>query len=259
MFIKRNCEPLKMQMNRACKYQRAPLQYTVFPPIAPSSCCQSPLFSASTQGFCLLGFCAFTWRGVKSYSSDETGSIKCEKSRLRIGQLQRGSDVCCWPACLLPEPPRSRSRTAVCQEAVGSRAPQWRGGEGHVHFPRSSPALRDRGVCDSSPTESRWEELIGREAGMFALVCCQRPSTAFVAYLYLCSRRTITPRPALFLCPKRSQFQFTSPAFGLLGKTRLRIAFPGSAFPFLMWIRGKSVAGKAVHIQSVGFGAAPVG
>lgn len=88
MFIKRSYEPLKMQMNHACKYQRAPSQYTVFPPIAPSSCCQSPRISASTQSFCLLGFCAFTWRGVKSYSSGEIGSIKCEKSHLRIGQLQ---------------------------------------------------------------------------------------------------------------------------------------------------------------------------
>ena len=115
MFIKRNCEPLKMQMNRACKYQHAPLQYTVFPPIAPSSCCQSPLFSASTQSFCLLGFCAFPWRGVKSYSSDETGSIKCEKSHLRIGQLQRGSDVCCWPAC---KPCRSLRGLAATQPSV---------------------------------------------------------------------------------------------------------------------------------------------
>lgn len=33
----------------------------------------------------MLGFCAFTWRGVKSYSSDEIGSIKYEKSHLRVG------------------------------------------------------------------------------------------------------------------------------------------------------------------------------
>lgn len=45
------------------------------------------------------------------------------------------------------------------------RAPQWWGGEGHVHFPPLSLALRDCLVCDSSPTKSGWEELIGREAG----------------------------------------------------------------------------------------------
>lgn len=166
MFIKRNYEPLKMQMNRACKYQRALRQYTVFPPIAPSSCCQSPRISASTQSFYLLGFCAFTWRGVKSYSSDEIGSIKCEKSHLGIGQLQRGSDFCCCPrvklagALAVSQP---NSRLLVSPWEVG--APQWWGGEGHVHFPPLSLALRDCGVCDSSPTKSRWEELIGREAG----------------------------------------------------------------------------------------------
>lgn len=138
MFIKRSYEPLKMQMNRACKYQRAPSQYTVFPPIAPSSCCQSPRISASTQSFCLLGFCAFTWRGVKSYSSDEIGSIKCEKSHLRIGQLQWGSDFCCWPPC---KPCRSLGGLAAKQPSVSKPV----GSQGTAvvgrRRPRSLPSL----------------------------------------------------------------------------------------------------------------------
>lgn len=146
MLIKGNCEPLKMQMNRACKYQRAPRQYTVFPPIAPSSCCQSPRISASTQSFCLLGFCAFTWRGVKSYSSDEIGSIKCEKSHLRIGQLQRGSDVAGPRVNLAGASAVSQPNSRLLGSPWEVGAPQWWGGEGHVHFPPLSLALRDCGV-----------------------------------------------------------------------------------------------------------------
>ena len=59
----------------------------------------------------------------------------------------------------------SQPRSRLLGSPWGVGAPHWWGGEGHVNFPPSSLALRDCGVCDSSPTKSRWEELIGREAG----------------------------------------------------------------------------------------------
>lgn len=94
--------------------------------------------------------------------------------------------------------------------------------------------------------------MVGR-LRMFTLICFQRSSTAFIAYLYLCSHCTITPHPLCFSARREVNFSSAPLSLGFLGNTRICITLPVYAFPFLMWIRETRRQGKALYIKSIAF------